>query len=474
MIGDLKPYAAYKDSDVPWLGKVPEHWDVRPLFSTYHSKLVRNLGMIEKTVLSLSYGQIIVKPEEKLHGLVPESFETYQIVDPGNIIIRTTDLQNDKVSLRVGLVKDRGIITSAYLCLQVKQRLLKDYGYLLLNAYDLLKIFYGYGSGLRQNLDFTHIKRMPVLAPPIEEQTAIATFLDYADRRIRRYIRSKQKLIKLLEEEKQVVINEAVTCGLDPNVPMKRSGFDWLGEIPKHWKVKRVKNVCHVLRGKFSHRPRNDPRFYDGQYPFIQTGDISAAKKYISGYSQTLNDKGLAISKMFPAGTLAMVITGAKTGHVAILGFNACFPDSAVGFFPFDSQSDTEFLFYLFISLKKKLDQSAITSTQENLNIERIGSQIIACPPVQEQEEIATYLQEKLTDLDDVSRRIQMQITLLREFRTRLIADVVTGKLDVREAAANLPPEVNDLEPLDEDLDEDGIGLEDELDPDAAPEDDAA
>ena len=216
MIYDLKPYAARKDSGVQWLGAVPEHWDVLPARAVYRSRQVRNTGMIETTVLSLSYGRITIRPPDKLRGLVPESFETYQVVDPGNIIVRTTDLQNDQTSLRVAHSQHRGIITSAYMCLETTPRVVNEFGYQYLNAYDLLKIIYGFGSGLRQNLDFSDIKAMPVLVPPLAEQAAIVHFLDYADRRIRRYIRAKQKLIKLLEEQNQAIIHRAVTRGLDP------------------------------------------------------------------------------------------------------------------------------------------------------------------------------------------------------------------------------------------------------------------
>jgi type I restriction enzyme S subunit len=166
-----------KDSNVPWLGEVPAHWQTLPAFAAYRPRQVKNTNMIEKSVLSLSYGRIIVKPPEKLRGLVPDSFETYQIVDPGNIIVRTTDLQNDHTSLRIGQSHHRGIITSAYMCLETTDRVSNQFGYQFLNAYDLLKIIYGFGSGLRQNLTFWDIKRMPVLVPPPPEQAAIVRFL---------------------------------------------------------------------------------------------------------------------------------------------------------------------------------------------------------------------------------------------------------------------------------------------------------
>ena len=134
MIAGLKPYPRMKDSGVPWLGEVPEHWEVSPAFAVYRPRQVKNTGFVESTVLSLSYGRIIVKAPEKLRGLVPESFETYQIVEPGNIIVRTTDLQNDQTSLRVGHARHRGIITAAYMCLETKPILLNEFGYQYLNV----------------------------------------------------------------------------------------------------------------------------------------------------------------------------------------------------------------------------------------------------------------------------------------------------------------------------------------------------
>jgi type I restriction enzyme S subunit len=137
MIADLKPYPAYKDSGVPWLGNVPEHWTGLPGRSCFVERKIPNTGMVETTVLSLSYGRVVVKPVEKLHGLVPASFETYQIIDPDDIVIRPTDLQNDWNSLRFGFATTRGIITSAYLCFRTSQSVIPEFGHLLLHAYDL-------------------------------------------------------------------------------------------------------------------------------------------------------------------------------------------------------------------------------------------------------------------------------------------------------------------------------------------------
>ncbi len=436
-----------KNSGAPTLDQVPEHWDVLPALAVYRPKLVKNNGMLERTVLSLSYGRIMVKPQEKLHGLVPESFETYQIVDPGNIVVRTTDLQNDQTSLRVGYSEHRGIITSAYLCLRTTDRVTTQFGYQFLNACDLLKVLYGYGSGLRQNLDFTHIKRMPVLVPPKPEQAAIVRFLDNVDRRIRQYIRAKQKLIKLLEEQKQAIIHHAVTRGLDPNVRLKPSGVDWLGDIPDHWEVRRVKQATSILRGKFTYRPRNDPSLYDGPYPFIQTGDVARAGKSITSYKQTLNEKGLTVSKRFPSGTLVMTIA-ANIGEVAVLDFEACFPDSVVGFLP-NLDVERDFLYYILCAMQSELLREAPVNTQGNLNVDRIGSRAFGLPSILEQQSIVRRIERSTADLNTAAARAYDEIKLLREYRTRLIADVVTGKLDVRDATSHLSEEIKDTEAND-------------------------
>jgi type I restriction enzyme S subunit len=246
-MGSLNPYPDYKDSGVAWLGKVPAHWAALPGRACYREKKDPNTGLKEKTVLSLSYGQIVVKSEDKLHGLVPASFETYQIVDPGDIIVRPTDLQNDWNSLRFGLSHHRGIITSAYMCFATHDVMSRGYGHLLLHTYDLKKIFYGLGSGLRQNLDWRDFKYLPCLVPPLNEQAAIVSFIDHADRLIRRYIRAKQRLIELLNEQKQTIIHRAVTRGLDPNVRLKPSDVEWLGKVPEHWEVIPLRRRVEVI-----------------------------------------------------------------------------------------------------------------------------------------------------------------------------------------------------------------------------------
>jgi type I restriction enzyme S subunit len=272
------------------------------------------------------------------------------------------------------------------------------------------------------------------LVPPVEEQCAIAAFLDRETVRIDALMKKKQRQIELLQEKRTALISHAVIKGLDPSAPMKDSEVEWLGQIPAHWKVKKVKFLAKILRGKFSHRPRNDPQLYDGPYPFIQTGDIVSANKYINEYQQTLNELGFAVSKEFPKGTLVMSIA-ANIGDLAILEFPACFPDSIVGFFP-KAQVDLNFLYYNLESMKQELKITAPLNTQQNLNIERIGPLQTVSPPINEQHQIAVFLDQETAKMEGLIAKIQESIDRLKEYRTALISAAVTGQIDVREAAA--------------------------------------
>lgn len=268
MISGLEPYPETKDSGVSWLGHIPGHWNLVPGRAVFREKKVPNIGLAERIVLSLSYGKIVVKPEDKLHGLVPASFETYQVIEPNDIVVRPTDLQNDWNSLRFGISEHRGIITSAYMCLNSFGTLECQFGYLLLHAYDLKKIFYGLGSGLRQNLDWRDFKYLPCPVPPKQEQATIIRFLNRMDRQLRRHIKAKQKLIALLNEQKQNIIRRAVTRGLDPSVRLKSTGVEWLEDMPEHWALSRVKNefVClnsHRIPLSGSQRGEMTLRLYD-------------------------------------------------------------------------------------------------------------------------------------------------------------------------------------------------------------------
>lgn len=447
MISDLRPYPAMKDSGVPWLGEVPSHWDVLPALAAYQPKQVKNTGMIEKTVLSLSFGRIVIKPEEKLRGLVPESFETYQVVDPGDIIVRTTDLQNDQKSLRIGFSTHRGIITSAYACLRTTDRVSDEFGYQFLNAYDRLKIIYGYGSGLRQNLDFADIKRMPVLVPPLQEQAAIVRFLDHADRRIWRYIRAKQKLIALLGEEKQAIIHGAVTHGLDPEVRRRPSGVEWMGNVPEEWGIWQVGYLARVGNGSTPSRG-NLAYWSGGTYPWLNSSSVNRGR--ILNSDQFVTDLALRechLPRVQPGSVLIAITGQGKTrGTAAILETEATINQHIAFITPRSGILATDYLHLAMTGAYRELRRISddAGSTKGALTCADIVHFKVAIPPREQQSRIVARVHEVTADLDATVERVAREIDLVREYRTRLIADVVTGKIDVLEVAAQLRDEVDE------------------------------
>lgn len=267
--------------------------------------------------------------------------------------------------------------------------------------------------------------------PPLPYQKCIVAYLDASCAAIDAAVAAKRRQIETLKSLSQAIVYKTITQGLRPDVPLKSSGMDWLPKVPTHWNVMQIKRACEIVRGKFTHRPRNDPAFYGGEYPFVQTGDITSANKYIRSYSQTLNELGLTVSKIFPKGTLVMSIA-ANIGDIAILDFEACFPDSMVGLIP-GPKTNLNFLYYLMRTMKTIMLRSAVLSTQLNLNNVRIGSNFAAFPPKKEQENIAAFLDAKEQESQSLRAAINDQITTILAYRKSLIHECVTGQRRITE-----------------------------------------
>ena len=206
----LNSDAKFKDSGISWIGDIPEGWDVKKIQPYIREKKNKNFNNTETNVLSLSYGRIIRKRDINA-GLTPQDFATYQIVDNGNIILRLTDLQNDHKSLRTGLVKERGIITSAYVCIEPKEFFTSEYLHLLLHTYDVLKVFYSMGDGLRQSMSYSDVAKLSAIIPPLPEQKQIVEYLDKKTKKINSLIENINRQIELLQEYKQRLIADVVT-----------------------------------------------------------------------------------------------------------------------------------------------------------------------------------------------------------------------------------------------------------------------
>ena len=333
----------------------------------------------------------------------------------------------------VALSSYYGCVSPVYYMLytRYKKDNIKYYNYLF-QTQELQKKLHGYGNGImdiRMRIPMSKLNTVMIPIPPSEEQHKIADYLDKKCSKIDAIIEKQQAVIEKLKAYKLSVITEVVTKGLNPDTEMKDSEIEWIGVIPVHWSLCKLKYVTEIMRGKFNHRPRNDPKYYDGKYPFVQTGDVARASKFIETYSQTLNELGYSVSKEFPKGSICMTIA-ANVGDVAVLNFDACFPDSVVGFVPAE-ETHWNYLYYVLSAMKQQFTRNAIISTQLNLNIEIIKEEFIPIVAYQEQLDIAQYLDNKCSAIENSILRKKDIIEKLTAYKKSLIYEVVTGKKEI-------------------------------------------
>jgi len=435
MAGRYRKYPEFKDSKIEWVGEIPSWWDVKPLFSTVITDTEKNVNGYETNVLSLSYGNIVKRDVEANFGLLPESFNTYQLIGPGDLVLRLTDLQNDKRSLRVGFAKERGIITSAYLKLIAKSGEFDSrFLYRLLHSYDTTKVFYGMGGGLRQSMKFEDMRRLPVLVPPLDEQSKIATFLDHETAKIDTLIDKQQQLIALLKEKRQAVISHAVTKGLNPDAPMKDSGVEWLGAVPAFWNITEIRHVTRQIGGGTPSKDRWD--FWNGNIPWVSPKDMKV--DYIDSAQDMITVEAVNSSstKIVPIGSVLVVVRGMILVHSVPVSFTTrpiTINQDMKALVPSEMVSG-EYLLFLLKGLRDIILELVDNSAHGTkcLRTELFERMIIALPSRDEQDQIIAYLKEKLSCFDCLLTKAGMAIQLLNERRTALISAAVTGKIDVR------------------------------------------
>lgn len=421
-----------KDSGIEWIGEIPESWKVsriKQLFSEVNDRCENGENY---TLLSVSeyYG---VAP--KIERISDDDMLTHAETLDGYKICKENDLViNIMLAWKraLGVSEYTGIVSPAYCIYRAKQNMCAKYFHYLFRTDMYANLFKQYSTGIidsRLRLYPDKFLALKCQVPPIDTQRRIAAYLGRKCSQIDAIIARQQEVIEKLKAYKLSVITEAVAKGLNPDVPMKDSGVEWIGKIPEHWMMLKLKYASSILRGKFNHRPRNDPAYYDGNHPFVQTGDVARANKYIKNYSQTLNEKGYAVSKEFPANSICMTIA-ANVGDVAILTFDACFPDSVVGFVP-SSNITWNYLYYVLTAMKKQFVRNAIISTQLNLNIEIIKEEFIPVAPLRIQKQISKFLDDKCLAIDRTISAKQSVIDKLTNYRKSLIYEVVTGKKEV-------------------------------------------
>lgn len=416
-----------KDSGIEWVGSIPTHWRIHPVYYYFGEGKNKNRLGQENNLLSLSYGKIVRKDINSSDGLLPESFNTYNIVEADDIIIRPTDLQNDKRSLRTGLVHERGIITSAYICLRPIKKIDSRFFNYQLHAYDVIKVFYNMGNGVRQGLNFSEFSRLLVFEPPINEQKNIADYLDFKCAEIDALTSDIQAQIDALEQYKRSVITEAVTKGLNPDTKMKDSGVEWLRSIPAHWAVDNPK--YHFVQRK--------ERAKSGmvQLTASQKYGVVTQEEYmkLTGARIVTVQKDFDILKLVCAGDFIIHMRSFQ-GGLEYSEKTGSISSAYVMLIPQKTILEPRYYKWFF---KSDIYIDALSSTT---NLVRDGQAMrwanfiqlpILLPPAEEQRAIANYLDVKCAEINAVVATKKEQLSTLEAYKKSLIYEYVTGKKEV-------------------------------------------
>jgi type I restriction enzyme S subunit len=468
----LQPYPEYKDSGLPWLGNIPARWDVRRLklllrevdsrSTTGKEQLLRVSQFTGVTQRKPAEGSD--EPDTRASSLI-----NYKRVDVNDLVINIMLAWNGSM----GVSRFEGIASPAYCVYRFKSDYLPWYYHELLR----LPIYKGRikvaSTGVvesRLRLYSDDLGRIESIIPPPSEQAAIVRYLDHAHGRIDRAIRAKRKIITLLNEQKQAIIHRAVTRGLDPSVPLKPSGIPWLGDIPKHWEVRHLRRVCKRI--KTGGTPKGaDERFFEaGGFNWHTPSDFRDALE-LGDASRQLSSLGMKEVTVFPANTILMIGIGATIGKVSISRKPCSCNQQINAILPNTKRVHLDFLTYYLRTLRSLIVECGKFTTIPIINQDETKRLPVLIPPFLEQVEIAKHILQSAKPYTTAITNFEREIALLREYRTRLTADVVTGKLDVRAAAASLPDTIDSVESVLSVSSDDPDDLDAGDDPDTEPED---
>lgn len=424
----LKPYPKYKDSGVEWLGNIPEGWNLLPNRKLFIE--IKKSGYPDEDLLSVTISKGVIKQSDLLSSSSKkdssnEDKSKYKLVEPRDIAYNKMRAWQGAI----GESKYRGIVSPAYIVVRPLQKNNAKYFHYLFRtlAFTAEAERWSYGITSDQwSLRPEHFKMIYCTVPPISEQNGIVKFLDIFNTQIRKYISQKQKLVKLLNEQKQAIINQAVTRGLDPNVRLKPSGVDWLGDIPEHWEVKRLKFLAqNITEQKFSKTSEDVYIALDQIESW--TGNISVPKETIDFESQVKHFYAgdILFCKLRPY--LAKVCRPEQNG-VCVSELLVLRPDTFHIFPKFFEQKLRSF------EIIDIINSSTFGAKMPRADWLFIGNLSISYPDsIEEQEKIVEYIEKNTENISFTIEQNQKQIDLMKEYRTRLISDVVTGKIDVRD-----------------------------------------
>ncbi|MCI6419883.1 MAG: restriction endonuclease subunit S [Bacteroidales bacterium] len=411
-----------KHSGIKWIGDIPVGWNVHPLKLYFNERNHPNSLNQENNLLSLSYGKVIRKNINSVGGLLPASYSTYNIIEPNDIVIRPTDLQNDHKSLRTGLCREHGIVTSAYITIKPIREMSPAYFHYLLHSYDIAKVFYNMGSGVRQGLNFDEFSKLLLLEPPFNEQQAIADFLDTKCAEIDGLLGDLDKEVKTLTEYKKSIISETVTRGLNHSVPMKQSGIPWVQEIPEHWKVMANKYLMYKVKEIVP--------IYGGQDIISLSMNGVIVRDLDAGGKMPTSFNGY---QHITVGNLLMCLFDIDVTPRCIgLIKNDGLTSPAYSQFAMKAEAYAPYYYYFYLKMDNTKELVHLSKNmRHSLNEEQFGMIPTIVPPMDEQIAISKYLDEKIANIDKAISDKLLQIDKLKEYKASLIYEYVTGKKQV-------------------------------------------
>lgn len=466
MIADLKPYMGYQDTGLPWMMTMPSHWQQRRMKFLFRERIQK--GFPGEPLLAATQTKGVVRKET--YGLrtvtASKDLHLLKLVKQGDYVISLRSFQGG-----IELAYDQGIISPAYTVLEPTAESISGYYRHFFKSYKFIQALTLFVTGIRegQNIDYERLSRAYMPLPPLDEQNAIVRFLNHANLRIEKTIWAKRKVIALLNEQKQVIIHRAVTRGLDPNVKLKPSGIPWLGDIPEHWEVRRAKQVCTAI---IDCKNRTPDMIGGGEYTVVRTTNIRHGRFNLTG-SYPTNRRNFEVWTQRGAPEVGDVFftREAPAGEACLVPDipNLCMGQRMMYFRPKAEVLDAQFMLHSIYGplVRTYIDQACNGSTVGHLRLGQVTALPLLWCPVEEQKAIVVHIDSACAPLENIKNRTEREIVLLREYRTRLIADVVTGKLDVRLAAAGLPDEAEELDLLQDsdetaELDDNGIDVDGE------------
>lgn len=427
----MERYERYKDSGVKWIGEIPGHWDMQRWRFLLTENKVKNTDCKVKVQLQFKYGDIVRKANQYEDAGVLETISKYTVVAPDDIMINGLNLNYDFISQRVAQVRENGVITSAYVSLRPTSLACSRYYTYFLKSMDFKKMFHGMGTGIRLTLSYNELKNQFIPFPSIAEQTAIANYLDSVTSKIDEAISQQQKMIDLLNERKQIIINNAVTKGLNPDAPMKDSGVDWIGEICKNWRMYRLK---HLLKTNLMYGANESAESEETSYPrYIRITDIDENGKLKPDTFRSLEPLK-AEPYLLTRGDILFARSGATAGKTYLFDedIKACFAGYLIKAQVSNKLLSRYLMYYTRSGIYDQWKNSIfIQATIQNIGADKYANLRIPLPTIEEQKTIVSYLDTETMKIDKVLDTHKRQISLLQERKQIIINDVVTGKVKV-------------------------------------------